>query len=177
MPLTPLKRTVRRFFDEKKRDFAPCAGRCALRSGGCGQLVFLPGVWQQVRAGAAHGQRTVRSAAGTLVGRGRGLRGQLAAQPAGDWQSDGLPGQHVWCAAVRLGVLEGQKAGPDACGGGVRHGHHRRTAGLPDWHPIHERGCRQRSVYCVHHSLPHQHGGGRSAGEHADLRAQGGQSA
>ena len=66
-----------------------------------GQCVQLPDVRQQVRPRAAHGQCALRRAAGPLVGRGRGLCGLAAAQPAGSGQPDGLPRQHVRRTAVR----------------------------------------------------------------------------
>ena len=60
--------------------------RCRCR----GQRLLLPGLRQQMRPCAAHGQHPLRCPAGALLRRGRGFRRLPAAQPAGSGQSDGF---------------------------------------------------------------------------------------
>ena len=67
-------------------------GRHAVRSVRGGQRIQLPHVRQQMCTHPAHGQCDLRGAAWPVVGRGRGLCGLAAAQPAGSGQPDGFPG-------------------------------------------------------------------------------------
>ena len=92
---------------------------------------------QQMRTHPAHGQRDLRRAAWPVVGRGCGLCGLPAAQPAGSGQPDGLPRQHVRCFAVRPCVLEDQKHLCHHGGRGVRYQHSGRSVRLPGGHLPH----------------------------------------